>query len=173
MATPAPGPAGHERLRHGRPAGPAPHRQGRGPSSRAGRRRRRPCPGHLREDGPRSSSSASSRPSSRRARPRDGRLDGYGDRRQDRHGPEVRPGRRGLQPSEYMASFVGFTPVERPRLAMIVVLDEPKEGLLRRPGLRPRVPATSPARSCATSASRRAAAAAGVLTAGLGTGGAP
>jgi len=29
---------------------------------------------------------------------------------------------------KYTASFVGFVPVERPRLAMIVVLDEPKEG---------------------------------------------
>jgi cell division protein FtsI/penicillin-binding protein 2 len=30
---------------------------------------------------------------------------------------------------KYTASFVGFTPVGRPRLAMIVVLDEPKEGI--------------------------------------------
>lgn len=29
---------------------------------------------------------------------------------------------------KYTASFVGFVPVERPRLSMIVVLDEPKEG---------------------------------------------
>jgi cell division protein FtsI (penicillin-binding protein 3) len=29
---------------------------------------------------------------------------------------------------KYTASFVGFVPVGRPRLAMIVVLDEPKEG---------------------------------------------
>lgn len=29
---------------------------------------------------------------------------------------------------EYRASFVGFTPLERPRLSMIVVLDEPTEG---------------------------------------------
>jgi cell division protein FtsI/penicillin-binding protein 2 len=29
---------------------------------------------------------------------------------------------------KYTASFVGFVPVERPQLAMIVVLDEPKEG---------------------------------------------
>jgi cell division protein FtsI (penicillin-binding protein 3) len=29
---------------------------------------------------------------------------------------------------KYTASFVGFVPVERPRLAMIVVLDEPTEG---------------------------------------------
>ncbi|MCX6569375.1 MAG: penicillin-binding protein 2 [Candidatus Aminicenantes bacterium] len=29
---------------------------------------------------------------------------------------------------KYTASFVGFVPVEKPRLAMIVVLDEPKEG---------------------------------------------
>jgi len=29
---------------------------------------------------------------------------------------------------KYTASFVGFTPVEKPRLAMIVVLDQPKEG---------------------------------------------
>jgi cell division protein FtsI/penicillin-binding protein 2 len=29
---------------------------------------------------------------------------------------------------KYTASFVGFTPVDRPRLTMIVVLDEPKEG---------------------------------------------
>jgi len=28
----------------------------------------------------------------------------------------------------YTATFVGFTPVEKPRLAMIVVLDQPKEG---------------------------------------------
>jgi len=28
----------------------------------------------------------------------------------------------------YTASFVGFTPLERPRLSMIVVLDEPREG---------------------------------------------
>lgn len=28
----------------------------------------------------------------------------------------------------YMASFVGFTPLEKPRLSMIIVLDEPKEG---------------------------------------------
>jgi len=29
---------------------------------------------------------------------------------------------------KYTASFVGFTPLKRPRLSMIVVLDEPKEG---------------------------------------------
>jgi len=29
---------------------------------------------------------------------------------------------------EYTASFVGFTPLDRPRLSMIIVLDEPKEG---------------------------------------------
>ncbi|MGB8957478.1 MAG: penicillin-binding protein 2 [Candidatus Aminicenantales bacterium] len=29
---------------------------------------------------------------------------------------------------EYTASFVGFTPLERPRLSMIVVLDKPKDG---------------------------------------------
>jgi cell division protein FtsI (penicillin-binding protein 3) len=28
---------------------------------------------------------------------------------------------------QYTASFVGFTPVEKPRLSMIVVLDSPKE----------------------------------------------
>lgn len=55
-----------------------------------------------------------------------GRLDGYGiagktgtarkyDRALDAYN------------RKYTASFVGFTPVEKPRLAMIVVLDEPKE----------------------------------------------
>ncbi len=29
---------------------------------------------------------------------------------------------------EYTASFVGFTPLERPRLSMIIVLDKPKDG---------------------------------------------
>ncbi|MCX6574002.1 MAG: penicillin-binding transpeptidase domain-containing protein, partial [Candidatus Aminicenantes bacterium] len=28
----------------------------------------------------------------------------------------------------YTASFVGFTPLERPRLSMIVMLDDPNEG---------------------------------------------
>jgi len=33
----------------------------------------------------------------------------------------------GAYTREYTASFVGFTPLDRPRLSMIVVLDEPKE----------------------------------------------
>jgi cell division protein FtsI/penicillin-binding protein 2 len=34
----------------------------------------------------------------------------------------------GAYTSNYIASFVGFTPLKQPRLSMIVVLDDPKEG---------------------------------------------
>ena len=56
-----------------------------------------------------------------------GRLDGYRIAGKtgtaQKYDPAVRAYTR-----TYTASFVGFTPVERPRLAMIVVLDRPKEG---------------------------------------------
>ena len=56
-----------------------------------------------------------------------GRLDGFGAAGKTGTAQKVDPATK-LYTSKYTASFVGFTPLERPRLSMIVVLDEPKEG---------------------------------------------
>jgi cell division protein FtsI (penicillin-binding protein 3) len=57
---------------------------------------------------------------------RDGRLDGY--RIAGKTGTARKYDRAtGAYTRNYTASFVGFTPIENPRLTMIVVLDQPKE----------------------------------------------
>ena len=56
-----------------------------------------------------------------------GKLDGYGAAGKTGTAQKVDPVLRSYT-KNYTASFVGFTPLERPRLSMIVVLDEPKEG---------------------------------------------
>ncbi|OGD28406.1 MAG: hypothetical protein A2V57_04240 [Candidatus Aminicenantes bacterium RBG_19FT_COMBO_65_30] len=56
-----------------------------------------------------------------------GRLDGFGIAGKTGTAQKYDPALNAYT-RKYTASFVGFTPVERPRLAMIVVLDEPKEG---------------------------------------------
>lgn len=38
------------------------------------------------------------------------------------------PGRRGYVPGKYVASFVGFAPADDPRIVVIVVVDEPRNG---------------------------------------------
>ncbi len=58
---------------------------------------------------------------------KNGRLDGYGAA--GKTGTAQKWNNAvGAYTRTYTASFVGFTPLDRPRLSMIVVLDEPKEG---------------------------------------------
>jgi cell division protein FtsI (penicillin-binding protein 3) len=58
---------------------------------------------------------------------KDGRLDRY--RIAGKTGTAQKYDRAlGVYTDKYTSSFVGFTPVEDPRLSMIVVLDSPKEG---------------------------------------------
>jgi cell division protein FtsI (penicillin-binding protein 3) len=57
---------------------------------------------------------------------KDGRLDGYGAA--GKTGTAQKYDRDlGAYTRKYTASFVGFTPLDEPRLSMIIVLDEPKE----------------------------------------------
>jgi len=84
-----------------------------------------------------------------------GRLDGFGAAGKTGTAQKYDPG-LGTYTRRYTASFVGFTPIDRPRLSMIVVLDEPKEGYYGGQVCAP-VFRTSPARSCAISGSRRSA----------------
>jgi cell division protein FtsI (penicillin-binding protein 3) len=57
-----------------------------------------------------------------------GRLDGYGIAGKTGTAKKYDAALKTYNTGRYMASFVGFVPIERPRLTMIVVLDEPKEG---------------------------------------------
>jgi cell division protein FtsI/penicillin-binding protein 2 len=57
-----------------------------------------------------------------------GRLDGFGIAGKTGTAKKWDPVLKAYSLKKYMASFVGFVPVDRPRLAMIVVLDEPAEG---------------------------------------------
>lgn len=57
-----------------------------------------------------------------------GRLDGFGIAGKTGTAKKYDPVLKTYAAAKYTASFVGFVPIERPRLAMIVVLDEPKEG---------------------------------------------
>jgi cell division protein FtsI (penicillin-binding protein 3) len=57
---------------------------------------------------------------------KDGRLDGFGAAGKTGTAQKY-DGTVGKYVKEYTASFVGFTPLDEPRLSMIVVLDEPKE----------------------------------------------
>jgi len=41
---------------------------------------------------------------------------------------KVVPGRRGYAPGKYVASFVGFAPADDPRIVVLVVVDEPRNG---------------------------------------------
>jgi cell division protein FtsI/penicillin-binding protein 2 len=41
---------------------------------------------------------------------------------------KVIPGRRGYAPGKYVASFVGFAPADNPRIVVLVVMDEPRNG---------------------------------------------
>jgi len=59
---------------------------------------------------------------------KEGRLDGFGAAGKTGTAQKVDPATGTYSREKYTASFVGFTPLERPRLSMIVVLDEPKEG---------------------------------------------
>jgi cell division protein FtsI/penicillin-binding protein 2 len=54
-------------------------------------------------------------------------LDGYGAAGKTGTAQKYDPGLK-TYTKNYTASFVGFTPLEQPRLSMIVVLDDPKEG---------------------------------------------
>ncbi|MBN2266509.1 MAG: penicillin-binding protein 2 [Candidatus Aminicenantes bacterium] len=56
-----------------------------------------------------------------------GRVDGYGAAGKTGTAKKYDPAVGGYV-RKYRASFVGFTPLDRPRLSMIVVLDEPSEG---------------------------------------------
>jgi len=57
-----------------------------------------------------------------------GRLEGFGIAGKTGTAKKYDPALKAYSARKYMASFVGFVPIDRPRLAMIVVLDEPKEG---------------------------------------------
>jgi stage V sporulation protein D (sporulation-specific penicillin-binding protein) len=39
---------------------------------------------------------------------------------------KTRPGGLGYMEGHYISSFIGFTPIENPRIAVLVVLDDPK-----------------------------------------------
>jgi cell division protein FtsI/penicillin-binding protein 2 len=57
-----------------------------------------------------------------------GRLDGFGIAGKTGTAQKYDRALNTYNTRKYTASFVGFTPIDRPRLTMIVVLDEPKEG---------------------------------------------
>lgn len=57
---------------------------------------------------------------------KDGRLEGFGAAGKTGTAQKLDPVLK-TYTQEYTASFVGFTPLEQPRLSMIVVLDNPKE----------------------------------------------
>ena len=57
-----------------------------------------------------------------------GRLDGFGIAGKTGTAKKYDHASNTYNTGKYTASFVGFVPVDRPRLSMIVVLDEPKEG---------------------------------------------
>ena len=57
-----------------------------------------------------------------------GRLDGFGIAGKTGTAKKYDRVLNTYNTGKYTASFVGFVPVERPRLSMIIVLDEPKEG---------------------------------------------
>jgi len=57
-----------------------------------------------------------------------GRLDGFGIAGKTGTAKKYDAELKTYSTKRYMASFVGFVPIGRPRLTMIVVLDEPKEG---------------------------------------------
>ncbi len=59
---------------------------------------------------------------------KDGRLDGFRAAGKTGTSKKLDRASNTYSSGKYTASFVGFVPVERPRLAVIVVLDEPKEG---------------------------------------------
>jgi cell division protein FtsI/penicillin-binding protein 2 len=59
---------------------------------------------------------------------KDGRLDGFGIAGKTGTAQKYDRASNTYNSGKYTASFVGFVPVERPRLSMIVVLDEPWEG---------------------------------------------
>jgi cell division protein FtsI (penicillin-binding protein 3) len=58
---------------------------------------------------------------------KDGRLDGFGIAGKTGTAKKYDRALNSYNTRKYTASFVGFVPVDRPRLSMIVVLDEPKE----------------------------------------------
>ena len=82
---------------------------------------RRSCP---RRRSPRSSTTMLTGVVARAARARRGdpRLPRRG---QDRHGREAAADGGGYSTSKYVASFVGFVPATRPRLVILVTVDEP------------------------------------------------
>jgi len=57
-----------------------------------------------------------------------GRLEGFGIAGKTGTAKKYDAAMKAYSAKKYMASFVGFTPIHQPRLAMIVVLDEPMEG---------------------------------------------
>jgi len=59
---------------------------------------------------------------------KDGRLDGFRAAGKTGTAQKYDRASNSYKTEKYTSSFVGFVPVGRPRLAMIVVLDEPKEG---------------------------------------------
>jgi len=53
-------------------------------------------------------------------------IDGYRVAGKTGTAQKARPGARGYEPGKYTCSFLGFVPANNPRLAMIVVIDEPQ-----------------------------------------------
>ena len=93
------------------------------------------------------------RPRGHRHARRGARLPG---RRQDRDGGQGRPGPHGYSTSRYVASFVGIVPASRPRLVILVSVDEPQGaiwgGVVAAPAFRRSRNSTS---STSTAGSRR------------------
>ena len=55
------------------------------------------------------------------------------------------PATRAFSSQKHLATFVGFVPARQPVLSIIVVLDAPRSGVLRRPGGRSDFPGHRPA----------------------------
>ncbi|HSA95996.1 MAG TPA: penicillin-binding transpeptidase domain-containing protein, partial [Acidobacteriota bacterium] len=60
---------------------------------------------------------------------KDGRLEGYSIAGKTGTAQVLDPVTKTYTTKKYIASFVGFVPVERPALTMVVVLADPKEGI--------------------------------------------
>ncbi|MFM8395198.1 MAG: penicillin-binding protein, partial [Acidobacteriota bacterium] len=54
------------------------------------------------------------------------RLEGY--TAAGKTGTPQKPGRSGYEPGRYMPSFLGFVPADKPRFAIVVMIDEPSNG---------------------------------------------
>ena len=121
----APDAPGDERLRHGRAARPAPDREAtasRTPAAAGGE-------APVRAISAKTAADLVGRVFEavvEEGTAKEGRLDGFRIAGKTGTAKKYDPGVRAYT-KNYTASFVGFTPVEKPRLSMIVVLDSPKE----------------------------------------------